>query len=383
LALTAVTPLPDGFDPKREFPILNRWDFFNHAGVSPLSQRAADALRTYTEQALNDAYLTGHWYAQAEDVRKMSARLINALPEEIAYIKNTSEGLAFVANGLDWHAGQEIVSAQGEFPSNVYPWMDLSQRFGVRHIMVPEKNGRINKDDLFNACSAKTRMIALSHVEFGSGFCNDLVAIGKFCRERKILFCVDAIQSCGVLPVDVRTMEIDFLSSGGHKWLCSTEGFGFFFCRKSLITSMRPEIGANNVVNPLEYGRYEFVLRSDSRRFECGGPNNAGTLALGAALKLALEVGIETIQARVLELTDHLCARLQETGYQLYSSRLPGEKSGIVAFTSPKEEPKVIVNRLLDLKIVTVPRLGRVRVAPHYYNDVEQIERLIAALGPV
>ncbi|HYF49886.1 MAG TPA: aminotransferase class V-fold PLP-dependent enzyme [Planctomycetota bacterium] len=375
-----MTPLPASFDREREFPILNSWDFFNHAGVSPISQRVADALQKYTHEALHDAYLTGNWYDQAHDVRKLAARLINAEASEIAFIKNTSEGLAFVANGLDWHAGDEIVSAQGEFPSNVYPWMDLAQRCGVRHIMVPEKNGRVEQDDLFNACSPKTRMIALSHVEFGSGFCNDLAAIGKFCRERRILLCVDAIQSCGVLPVDVRAMEIDFLSTSGHKWLMSPEGFGFFFCRKSLITSLRPEVGGNNVVNPLEYGRYEFILRSDARRFECGGPNNAGTLALGAALKLALEVGVETIRARVIELTDHLCARLEEKGYQVYSSRLPGEKSGIVAFTSPKEEPKAIVNRLMDKKIVTVPRLGRVRVAPHYYNSIEQIERLIAAL---
>jgi len=362
--------------------VLQHWDFFNHAGVSPLSQRAADAIRLYTEQALRDSYLTGNWYTQAEDVRKLAAKLINAEASEVAFIKNTSEGIAFVANGLDWHAGDEIVSAQGEFPSNVYPWMDLAQRFGVRHIMVPEKNGRIEQSDLFNACTPKTRMIALSHVEFGSGFRNDLVAIGKFCREHKILLCVDAIQSCGVLPVDVRAMEIDFLSTGGHKWLLSAEGFGFFFCRKSLIPSVRPEVGGNNVVNPLEYGRYDFTLRSDARRFECGGPNNALTLALGAALRLAFEIGIDTIQARVLELTDHLCTRLQESGYSVYSSRVSGEKSGIVAFTSPNEEPKAIVNRLMDKKIVTVPRLGRVRVAPHYYNSIEQIERLIASLGP-
>ncbi len=212
-------PLPLDFNVAREFPIVNRWAFFNHAGVAPIAACAAEALRRFADQARDDAYLTGRWYKQADVTRGLAARLIHADPAEIAFVKNTSEGLAFVANGLTWSRGDQIVSTAVEYPSNVYPWMDLAQRVGVEHIMVPERDARIDISDLFAAVTPQTRMIALSHVEFASGFRHDLAAIGGFCRQRDILLCVDAIQSCGVLPVDVQAMNIDFLSADGHKWL--------------------------------------------------------------------------------------------------------------------------------------------------------------------
>ncbi len=144
-------PLPTGFNVQAEFPILNHWTFFNHGGVAPISARAAVELERYAREARDDAYLTGKWYKRAENTRKLAAQLINADPKEIAFVKNTSEGIAFVANGLDWHEGEEIISTAVEYPSNVYPWMDLAARFGVKHIMVPEREGRIPIEDLFAA----------------------------------------------------------------------------------------------------------------------------------------------------------------------------------------------------------------------------------------
>jgi cysteine desulfurase / selenocysteine lyase len=306
--------------------------------------------------------------------------LINAHPDEIAFIKNTSEGLAFAANGLDWKAGDEVISTAVEYPANVYPWMDLAQRAGIRHVMVPEKSGRIEIGDIIAAMTPRTRMVAISHIEYASGFRNDIAAIGAACRERGILFCVDAIQSVGVVPVDVQAMKIDYLSADGHKWMLGPEGAGIFYCRRELLGSLRPEVGWMNVINAQEYGNYDFTLQQSARRFECGTYNIPGILALGASLQLILEVGIDLIERRVLGLTEHLCAGLRAKGYEIFSSRAAGENSGIVTFTSPKHDHKKVVRDLMDRKIVIVLREGRMRASPHFYNTIQQMEELVAAV---
>lgn len=369
-----------------EFPILGRWDFFNHAGVAPIPARARRALEKYAQQAAEDAYMTGKWYRQAEQVRQLAAKLINASHHEIAFAKNTSEGLAFVANGLTWNAGDEIIGTEIEYPSNVYPWMDLAQRFGARHIMLPEKEGRIPTEDVLAAITPRTRMVALSHVEYGSGYRNDLAAIGKVCRERGILLCVDAIQSCGAVPVDVQAMNIDFLSADGHKWLLGPEGLGIFYCRKELIAQVRPEIGWMNVINATAYEDFDFTLRADARRFECGSYNLAGILAMGASLELFFEVGLNLVHRRILALTDHLAGKLTEKGYRVFSPRTPDAaghdpRSGIVSFDAPnRADHDKIVRTLEAQKIIVVQRIGRLRASPHFYNTPEQLDRLVAAL---
>lgn len=376
-----IPSLPSHFHPAAEFSILKKWNFLNHAAVAPISARAATALEKYTHEAAHDAYLTGHWYAQADEARARAARLMNAHADEIAFVKNTSEGLAFVANGLEWKSGERIVSTAVEYPANVYPWMDLRQRCGVEHVMLPERDGRIDLDELLAAAALpNTRMIALSHVEYASGFRNDIAAIGKFCRERGILFCVDAIQSLGVLPVDVRAMKIDFLSADGHKWLLGPEGCGVFFCRKELIAAMRPEVGWLNVVNAQDYGHYDFTLRPDARRFECGSYNIPGILALNASMALIEELGIDFISARVLGLTEHLAEGLKRQNAEVVSSRRPGEASGIVAFKVPGKDQKELNHRLIEQKIVLALREGRLRASPHFYNSEEQIDALLNAL---
>ena len=220
----------------------------------------------------------------------------------------------------------------------------------------------------------------MSHVEYASGYRNDLAAIGAFCRQNNILFCVDAIQSLGVLPVDVQEMNIDFLSADGHKWLLGPEGCGIFYCRKNLISALRPEVGWMNVINANDYGSYDFTLRGDAKRFECGSYNIPGVLALGASLNLILELGIELIRDRVLGLTGRLCEGLKAKGYRIFSPRSDGECSGIVSFLSTRHEHKSIVLKLQEKKIVIVMREGRLRASPHFYNTPEQIDRLIDAL---
>jgi selenocysteine lyase/cysteine desulfurase len=381
-----LVPLPEGFDAAAEFPMSRPdtgWAFFNHAGVAPISARAADAIRKYAMQAEQDAYLTGKWYRQAETVRHAAAKIINATPDEIAFIKNTSEGLAFVANGLEWKTGDEIVSTAVEYPANVYPWMDLQRRLGVEHVMLPEESdGRIDIQKIFRVINARTKMVALSHVEYASGYRNDIAAIGDYCRRRGIFLCVDAIQSIGVLPVDVKAMNIDFLSADGHKWMLGPEGLGFFYCRKELIGSVRPELGWMNVINAVNYGDYDLTLRADAKRFECGTYNIPGVLGLGASLELLLEVGIDTIWKRVDGLCEMIAEGVQSKGYRLISPReKETERSGIVSFLSRsgKDHP-AIVTELEKQRIIIVTREGRLRASPHFYQSEEHAQRLIDAL---
>ncbi|HEY4330452.1 MAG TPA: aminotransferase class V-fold PLP-dependent enzyme [Phycisphaerae bacterium] len=378
----SLPPLPDNITPSL-FPSLAKWAFFNHSGVSPMPKPAADAMRRYIEQSENDAYITGHWYKHAETTRRHAAKLINADAKEIAFVKNTSEGLAFVANGLDWHAGDEIISTRSEYPANVYPWMAAAQRHGVKHIMIQERpDGRILPEDLFAAITPKTRMIAISHVEYGSGFRADLATIGAFCRQNNILFCVDAIQSIGVLPVDVQAMHIDYLSAGGHKWMLGPEGLGIFFCRRGLLDTLKPEVGWMNVINATDYEHFDFTLRPDARRFECGGYNIAGVLALGASLEMLLNIGIHAIWSRVHALTTLLVEGLYAKGYTVYSSRnTESECSGIVSFIArnPTDHPPII-KTLEDKHIIIVEREKRLRAAPHFYQSETQINALLNAL---
>lgn len=373
-----------------EFPILGACDFFNHAGVSPLPRRAGDALRRFADQYERRAYLDSGFYRQVEELRKSAARMIGAAAEEIAFVKNTSEGIATVAAGLDWRAGDRIVTTAVEYPANMYPWMDVARRFNVELVTVPEEtradgSRHVPIEKLIAAAEHwRTRLVALSHVEYASGQRHDLATLGRFCRDRQILCCVDAIQSMGVLPIDVRAMNIDFLSADGHKWLLGPEGAGVFFCRRELLTTLRPlSVGWMNVINDQDYGDYDFTLKPDARRFECGTHNIPGLLALKASLELLLELGVDAIAARLKTLTDRAIAGLQGKGYQVISPRDGDQWSGIVSFVSPRHQHKTIWRDLrMTHNTELALREGRLRISAHLYNREEQIDRLLANLPP-
>jgi cysteine desulfurase/selenocysteine lyase len=370
------------------FPILEKWNFFNHAGVSPLPRASADAMRKYAEQAQSVAYLNTGWYADIEKLRAVCATLVHAHRDEIAFVKNTSEGLSIVANGIDWQWGDVIVTTNVEYPANIYPWMELARAHGVKLMMANEKDdshGRraVPIEKIFEAASdPRCRLISLSHVEFASGQRHDLAKIGQFCREREILFCVDAIQTLGIVPVDVRAMNIDYLSADGHKWMLGPEGAGFFFCNRERIERTRPlMVGWLNVVDALNFGDYNYRLKPDAGRFECGTYNVPGLLGFKASLELLTSVGIDAIAQRIKLLTDRLIEKLIDKGYQIVSPREDDAWSGIVSFASPTHEPKPIQEMLRKEKQIEIAlREGRLRASPHFYNTEEQIDRLVEAL---
>jgi selenocysteine lyase/cysteine desulfurase len=256
--------------------------------------------------------------------------------------------------------------------------------------MVPEESSadgarRVPLEHIFDAAAhPRTKLVTLSHVEFASGQRHDLAAVGAFCRSRGILFCVDAIQSLGALPVDVAAMNIDYLSADGHKWLLGPEGAGFFYCRRELLHRTRPlAVGWMNVINAEQYGDYDYTLKPDAARFECGSWSVPVFLSLKASLELLLEAGIDAVSARLRMLTDRLAAGVAAKGYRLASPRAAGEWSGCVSFTSDRHDHHEIFRALRQRHRTEIAvREGRLRVSPHFYNTEAQIDRLLDNLPP-
>jgi selenocysteine lyase/cysteine desulfurase len=367
---------------RTEFPVTRKWAYFDHAAVAPLTARAQQALAEWAaDLAENGDVHDPQWIARVEQVRQSFARLLNADPLDLAFVKNTSEGIGIVAEGFPWQPGDNVVTAAEEYPANLYPWMNLAGR-GVELRLVPSRDGRILIDEVRQAIDGRTRILTISLVEFASGFRNDLEALGALCGERGSLFCVDAIQGLGVFPVDVRATPIDFLAADGHKWLLGPEGAGIFYIRRELVDRLRPiGVGWNSVVNSRQFTQIDFRLRPGAGRWESGGLNVAGITAVGASLELLLNIGVPAIRDRVLHLSGYLCEQAQRKGITIYSSRRPGESSNIVSLIVPGAEPRPLVRACRQAGIVINHRAGRIRVSPHCYNTEEELDRLVEELA--
>jgi selenocysteine lyase/cysteine desulfurase len=294
---------------------------------------------------------------------------------EIAFAKNTSEGSLSPPACLA--ARRPRVTCDSS-TSNVPQDFQSARR---QTVMLRSRDGRLPLESVEEALGhPRTRLLSLSSVEFGNVARNDLPALGRLCRERGVLFCVDAIQSLGCFPLDVAESHVDFLAADGHKWLLSVEGCGLFFCRRALLEGLTPRVvGWRSVTNNLDFDRYHLEL-SRAGRFEEGTPNTPGIFALGAAIDLLLELGVEAVGQRVLELTDGLCEGLAARGAEIASPRGPGEASGIVAFRLPDEAPGRTAARLRAAGVFVVERRGCVRASPHFYNSPEDLERLLRNL---
>ena len=359
---------------REEFPVTKNWVYLNHAGVSPIPSRTASAIERYTKEVTSQgACIYEEWMKRVEEVRRSFAKIIGADSKEVAFVKNTSHGLSIVANGIPWKKGDNIITVYGEFPSNIYPWMNL-QKQGVELRTVTPKEGRVLPEEIEKLMDENTRLLTISSVEFGTGFRNDLDALGLICKEKGILFCVDAIQSLGLIPMDVKKWNIDFLAADGHKWLVAPEGLGCFYCSMEKLESLElPLLGWNSVVNATDFSNYDFTLKKDAQRFEEGTLNIMGIMALGASLELLQEIGIDRIEQRVLGLTEQIISELLQKGYKVRSPRGEGERSGIVSFES-KKSSDAIQRLLMKQGIACASRDGALRVSPHFYNTEEEIQ---------
>ncbi|HVO76626.1 MAG TPA: aminotransferase class V-fold PLP-dependent enzyme [Candidatus Bathyarchaeia archaeon] len=366
---------------RAEFPAAKSYVYFNHAAVSPLSTRVLEAMNAVANGFLEKGILCEEdIFARVEAARESAARLIGARSEEIAFAKNTTQGVLLAAHGIRWKAGDNLVMPAIEFPANVYPWLALEKR-GVTVTFVQPREGRITAEMLADSCTARTRCVTVSSVQFSNGYRVDLEALGSFCRDRGIYLNVDAIQSLGMLRCDVGEMKIDFLSAGAHKWLLGPTGSGLFYCRKELLDELDVwNPGWRGVKDAWSFFAHDPTPRPDARRYEEGTLNLYGILGLGASLDRFLELGAAKVEERILGLTDLLEEGIRSRGCRIASPRAKRERSGILCFTSPREEAEALFKRLGDARVIASLRQGAIRLAPHFYNTEEEVARLLDLL---
>ena len=365
---------------RRMMPCAERWAYFDHAAVAPISMPAQAALSNWaTEFAEHGAVNWPQWAAELEHLRRRAADLLHAESSEIALIHNTTEGINLVAEGFGWQPGDNVVMFDDEFPSNVYPWMNLASR-GVDVRRLPAGD-RPQLADLTKACDERTRIITVSWVGYASGWRHDVGELVELAHRRGALVFLDAIQALGVFPLDVRKTPVDFLSADGHKWLLGPEGAGLFYVRGEHLDRLRPMgLGWNSVVQANDFSKIELRLKPSAARYEGGTYNMPGLLALGASLEMLADYPPDKISQRLLELTDEICERLPEVGAVVKSCRRREHASGIVSFDLPDRNLPEVRRQCRERQVVLSCRGGRLRVSPHAYNNLEDIDRLIAAL---
>jgi cysteine desulfurase/selenocysteine lyase len=365
---------------RREFPVTKKYIYLDHSGVAPMPLRVTGAIEKFLgESAEGGAFHYPKWAQQISETRSACARLINAGPDELAFVKSTSHGLSVVAEGLDWKPGDNVLIYEKEFPSNIYPWLNLKRK-GVEVRTIPSRERRILIDDIEQLIDSKTKLLAISSVQFSNGFRVDLKKVGTLCRKSNVLLCVDAIQSLGVVPMDVKENNVDFLSADAHKWLLGPEGIGIFYCRRELAERLAPPlIGWKCVRNEFDFDNPDFCLKTDALRFEEGSMNLLGIFGLGAAVELLLEIGIGEIEERVLGLGDVIIREAEQRGYLVRTPKARGERGGNVTF-SGNFDPATARDRLREKRILVNTRGGGLRVSPHFYNTEEELLAFFRAL---
>ncbi|GAB6165597.1 aminotransferase class V-fold PLP-dependent enzyme [Thermostilla marina] len=363
-----------------EMTVARKFAYFDHAAVAPLPQRAVEGITRWLREAHECGDLHWpRWAEEVEDLRDAAARLIGAARDEIALIRNTSHGIGLVAEGFPWKPGDNVVILSDEFPSNVYPWMNLADR-GVETRLVPLDN-TFSLEQLLESCNERTRIVSISWVNYLTGRRHDLGSIGEALHRRGILFFVDAIQGLGVFPLDVHDLPIDFLASDGHKWMLGPEGAGFFYCKQEHLDRLHPiGVGWNSVVHAFRFDHLEYRLKPTAERFEGGSQNMVGMIGLKGSLGLLLEVGIEHIRDAVLEATETACEALRRVGAEILSDRSPEVASGIVAFRFPDCDHQRLRASCLAEGVVLSCRGPGLRISPHGYCTKEDIERLVEVL---
>lgn len=360
-----------------QFPVRDHLIYLNHAAVAPLCRPAAQAMQELADDCMT--YGSTHydkWLACYDGLRSAAARLINSDPSEIALTKNTSEGIATIAMGLDWKPGDRIVAFREEFPANFFPWKRLEQKgVAVTWLSVADPLDRIDE-----ACRG-ARLLSISFVQFLSGYRAPVQAIGEICRRNHCIYLVDAIQGMGAFPIDVRASHIDALAADGHKWMLGPEGCAILYINRELQDHVEPvEFGWTNVAGYNDYESRDMALRPDAGRYEPGTLNTIGCFGLRASLELLLEVGVGEIAPVIQNLADRIDAGVRALGYETLAERTPETAAGIVSFRKPGLTDREIVQRLRKSGISAAPRAGWVRTSPHFYISPREIDKFLEVL---
>lgn len=369
----------------REFPVTRAKIFLSHAAVCPLPQRVAQAVSDYALQASRGDQEAIVFPALLEEGRKVASGLLNCQPDEVAFVGPTSLGLSLVASGLNFRRGDNIVIYHDDYPSNVYPWMALAEQgvqvrlLNIRHL------GVVRPRDVMGQVDESTRLVALASCHFISGYRIDHAAIGKYLRERGILFCVDGIQTLGAFPTTVE--HVDFLAADAHKWLLGPCGAGVLYVRKELQERLNPPIyGWHNVRCPNFVAQEQITWRSGAKKFEAGTQNLLGLVGLVAALKLIQEVGVDNIAAELLRKRAWFVPALQAKGYTVLCADAPPDNaSGITTFFKPEKDLVELHEELQTANIITHLRTDRagqryLRLSPHFYNTDAELQRVMELL---
>nr|VFK38122.1 MAG: Selenocysteine lyase/Cysteine desulfurase [Candidatus Kentron sp. TC] len=382
---------------KNEFSLDNGRIYLNHAAQSPWPRRMLAVIERLSREMNMGIPRHREWLAVEQRLRKRLQQLIGApSSEDIALLKNTSEGLSIVAHGIGWRAGDNIVITDQEFPSNRIVWQSLASQ-GVEVREAPISAGATPSDDdapeetpeaiIEHTCDEHTRMIAVSSVQYATGLRMDSGRIGRFCRQKDILFCVDAIQSLGALSMDVQSIDADFLVAGGHKWMLGPEGIAVFYCRRELRDRLiLRQHGWHMVEDYLNFDNKAWRSADSARRFECGSPNTLGIHALDASLSWLLEVGMDRVSQGILRNTAYLLQAIAENEklsplFPAMVSDNPNRRSGIVTFHAPGMATRELFRELTASGIICAPRGGGIRFSPHFYTPMAHLESAMERVG--
>lgn len=365
------------------FPAAEKYTYLNSAAVAPQPVTAVEAVhRQLKDVSENGSTNYAEWIATKNRARELVAKMLNVRAEQIAFLRNTSDGLASIANGLKWESGDNVVSFAKEFPANFYPWRRIRDRFGVELRLCPEREGRIDLDEFIGLIDANTKVVAISAVQFASGFRADLERIGEAARAVDALFVVDVIQGFGAMPFDLPAQMVDAAAGASHKWLCSPEGCGILYLSDRARERVEPTlVGWISVAEPWDFEDSEQQFKPNALAWESGTGCSSLFYGLEQSLHLLDETGAENIRSYLEELTDYLCEILAGKNYEIVSSREKSEKSQIVCIKHQGSlTSNEIAARLESEKIIVSPRGERLRIAPHFFNNRADIENLTETL---
>jgi cysteine desulfurase/selenocysteine lyase len=366
---------------RKYFPFLNTgMIYMNHAAVSPLSSSVIEAINKFLYVKSQTEIENYNDYVNLiAETKSGISEIINCVPTRLAFVDNTSNGLNILAQGLDWKSGDRIILNDLEFPSNVYPFLNL-KRYGIEIDFVKSKSGTILFDDIEKAVTAKTKLVSISYVQFLTGHRADIKNIGEFCRQKGIIFCVDSIQGLGAFMLDVKDCCIDFLANGCQKWLMALEGLGFIYLSEEMQEKINQKyVGWTSVVSSWNLLDYNMTLKKNADRFQNGTMSAIGITALNASLKFLSSFGFKEIEKTILDNTEYFISSLDEIGLvPVLKNTDRINLSGIISFKSDKSQ--IIFNKLLKENIVGAVREGIVRFSPHFYNNREEIDKTIYCL---
>ncbi len=367
----------------KEFQLDSNINYLNHAAVSPWPCRTAEAVKRFAHENIHYGatnYLA--WLKTETRLREQLCRLINAPSvDDIALLKNTSEALSVVAEGIEWRSGDNIVSSNEEFPSNRIAWL-AQAKHGVafREINIADSNEP--EYALIAACDDNTRLITISSVQYGTGRVLNLAIIGEYCQSHNILFCVDAIQSLGALPFDCQAVNADFVMADGHKWMLGPEGIALFYCRAEIRDSLKlHQFGWHMVQDAGNYDAKDLAIADSGKRFECGSPNMLGIHALSASLSLIEEIGMNKISNNIINNISYLIDNMKHiNNINFISPTKRAEFAGIVTFKIEGLDMPKLYHKLMKNRLICAHRMGGVRFSPHFYTSQEIIDKSLDIL---